>query len=732
MKSAAAAFVPPSLGGGPATTTATTTTTTSSSLPISIPRRQKSALSSSEDPSAMSSSFLGGTSQVSNKSYMDMAGASSSSRSQKRESSIPASSQLQMKTKVADWDTEFRVQYIRDTHPMRISEFLAPYSMNHRQLNTARNAVRFDAGAHGSGLPNVASGVGGMDFSQLSRSAPLARHNSMHLSAMAAKQQQQQLEGNKEARFNEYIKHLNPSLTYLGPVARHKVVRALQLVSESSPEKSTMRAFFVVNLMAELRMDSDAVAAGALKGALVSDEDIEMNVGSEPLHILRENAAVARVINLTADFSKDPDVNSAAVQQLVLTSSTDWRAVAIELVDAVARWKLYLADTEQSLINTELAQRFLSLYAPLANQLGIWSLQSELEELAFEFMYPEECESLRRLVGERLEECAVRLEETKLAVEMALRKSLEVRKLVSSVRIKGRIKGLYSIFRKMQRSGKSFDEIYDMLALRVIVEPRASPSSASSKDVDAKENESCYRVLEVIHSLYKQLGDGSRVKDFLARPKTNGYKSLHTTVLAGDADPKMPLEMQVRTVKMNRLAEFGRAAHWIYKNESAGSGGKYEDEMSCISSISSDNDDINPSYTPRDEFSFAGKEQVSLDYNSDMAYSPPFFDEDTEKADSHTDFITAANRALRKEHMVILSQGRLHYVKAGTTLGEFAEDQLALSLSDMLHLTVNGKPASPNQKLCMSDIVGVDKRPGSHGFSSVTPMLSSHVPSSIF
>jgi len=545
----------------------------------------------------------------------------------------------------------------------------------------------------------------------------------------------------RRSAIDKHIRALNPCLAYLGPVARNKIVRALELVAECASESSLLRAMSVVSMLADLRMDCDALLAGALKDASVSDDDIELNVGIDALQLLRENASVSRVVELTASMKDEAAAEAVAIRHLVLTSAADWRAVALELVDAVVRWRFYYSapDAGEQPQARRFAERLLSLHAPLANQLGMWSLQSELEELAFECLHPSECAHLRMLVGERLEECAVLLEDTKRAVEVALRRSKEARSLVSSVRIKGRIKGLYSIFKKMQRSRKSFNEIYDMVALRIVLSPRVA-SSLGERDPEALERESCYHAMKVIHSVWKQFGDGQREKDFIANPKSNGYQSLHTTVLVGD---DIPLEMQVRTTKMHRIAEFGRAAHWMYKECSYEQGAVVdEDEEEKV--------------LPRDEFSFEGIDAVTLDepslgggrvggaspsgscdaFSSSPAASSsgsPLESHFTENVESHVEYVMAANQALRKNHVVILSGGKLHYVKTGSTLLDFAMHRLKLGDDDLDRLTVNGERVPPSHELNMSDIVGL-KRAGSGARAAAAAAavsMSSSVPSSV-
>jgi len=284
----------------------------------------------------------------------------------------------------------------------------------------------------------------------------------------------------------------------------------------------------------------------------------------------------------------------------------------------------------------------------------------------------------------------------------------------------------------MERSKKSFDQIFDMVALRIVVTPRVT-SSLGSRDPEALERECCYEVMNVIHSVWKQFGNGERWKDFVANPKSNGYQSLHTTVHVGD---DIPLEMQVRTTKMHRIAEFGRAAHWMYK-ESSYANDDYLGLVGYPTGIENASAaEPNIQVAPRDEFSFGGVEAMELDEpasstskspnnspSGTLSGSPSHF---TDLIESHVEYVMAANQELRKKHVVVLSNGKLHYMKTGSTLLEFALIRLKLTSDDVAKLTVNGEFVSPHHRLSMSDIVGVSRI---GNVASVA--LSSSVPSAI-
>src|SRR5690348_13728885 len=189
------------------------------------------------------------------------------------------------------------------------------------------------------------------------------------------------------------------------------------------------------------------------------------------------------------------------------------------------------------------AKETLDVYAPLAHRLGIHALKWELEDLAFATLHPRKYDEIKAMVAER------RADREEHVAEAARILKLELDKVDIPAEISSRAKHFYSIYDKMAKKGREFNEIYDLTAMRVIVERSGEEGTRD-----------CYGALGLIHSLWKPMP--GRFKDLIAMPKFNGYRSLHTTVIGPEG---RPLEIQVRTREMHKTAEFGIAAHWLYK-----------------------------------------------------------------------------------------------------------------------------------------------------------------------
>ena len=229
-------------------------------------------------------------------------------------------------------------------------------------------------------------------------------------------------------------------------------------------------------------------------------------------------------------------------RKLIVSMSSDIRVLIVKLADRLHNMRTLAYMTKQKQIQK--AKETLEVYAPLAHRLGINSLKWELEDLAFSTLHPKRFGEIQQMVNQRRPDREQFIQEA----GSILGHELEAVG-ITGVEITGRAKHFYSIYEKMTRKGKEFNEIYDLTAMRVLVD--------SVKD--------CYGAVGIVHSLWKPLP--GRFKDFVAMPKPNMYQSLHTTVLGPEGKP---LEIQIRTHAMHRTAEFGVAAHWLYKSGSGG------------------------------------------------------------------------------------------------------------------------------------------------------------------
>ena len=236
-------------------------------------------------------------------------------------------------------------------------------------------------------------------------------------------------------------------------------------------------------------------------------------------------------------FQSRDEQQAENYRKMMVAMATDIRVILIKLADRLHNMRTLYALAKQKQI--EKAKETLDIFAPLAHRLGIHSIKWELEDLAFSSLHPRKYSEIKSLVNQQREE-------REGYVERAGRYlTQELEAVGIKAEVSGRAKHFYSIYAKMTKKGREFNEIYDLTAMRVIVD--------SVKD--------CYGAIGIIHSLWKPLP--GRFKDYVAMPRFNLYQALHTTVIGPEG---RPLEIQIRTRKMHYTAEYGVAAHWIYKD----------------------------------------------------------------------------------------------------------------------------------------------------------------------
>jgi GTP pyrophosphokinase len=293
----------------------------------------------------------------------------------------------------------------------------------------------------------------------------------------------------------------------------------------------------VAKICAGMRLDTETLCAALLHDTVedtsASLEDVSEKFGDEIAGLVD---GVTKLTGLT--FSSRDEAQAENYRKMMVAMASDIRVILIKLADRLHNMRTIEAMSKQKQI--EKAKETLDIYAPIAHRLGIHAIKWELEDLAFATLHPRKYTEIKGLVNQQ------RAERERYVNEAGAYLARELDALGIEAEISGRAKHFYSIYSKMTRKGREFNEIYDLTAMRVIVD--------SVKD--------CYGAVGVIHSLWKPLP--GRFKDFVAMPKFNMYQSLHTTVIGPEG---RPLEIQIRTREMHDMAEFGIAAHWIYKQD---------------------------------------------------------------------------------------------------------------------------------------------------------------------
>ena len=295
----------------------------------------------------------------------------------------------------------------------------------------------------------------------------------------------------------------------------------------------------VARILAELQLDTTTVASGLLHDIVedtdVTVEDVAREFGAEIAQIVD---GLTKIASLPLSSREERQVEN--YRKLLLSIAKDARVILIKLADRLHNMRTldYLAPEKRRRI----AQETRDLYAPLAHRFGMAKVRWELEDLAFKHLEPDAYKTLAKLVA------AKRGEREQLIAQM--REPLDKRLTdagIADVEVTGRPKHLWSIYKKMQQRDRPYEDIYDLLAIRVIV-----PNVLE-----------CYHALGVIHDGWTPVQE--RIKDYIAQPKSNGYQSLHTTVFGPG---RQLFEIQIRTRDMHRTADFGIAAHWLYKESS--------------------------------------------------------------------------------------------------------------------------------------------------------------------
>lgn len=331
----------------------------------------------------------------------------------------------------------------------------------------------------------------------------------------------------EQKRTEEDIKEINGAYEYAA-----KLHSGQYRVSE---EPYIIHPCEVALILADLRADKSTIIAAFLHDILedtdTAPEEIEKKFGKDVLSLVEGVTKLGKY-----SFKSKEERQAENFRKMFIAMAKDVRVIFLKLADRLHNMRTlnYMPPVKQQRI----AKETLDIFAPLAGRLGIGKIKSELEDLSLRYLHPDKYFEIAQLVAQKKAE----REDTVKRLINKISHNLKQNKIEAE--ITGRAKHYYSIYKKMNRSNVSFNDLYDITAVRIIV----------------KDERECYEVLGVIHAHFKPIP--GRFKDYIAMPKSNGYRSLHTSVLGPG---QKPLEVQIRTYEMHHIAEYGVAAHWRYK-----------------------------------------------------------------------------------------------------------------------------------------------------------------------
>jgi GTP pyrophosphokinase len=337
----------------------------------------------------------------------------------------------------------------------------------------------------------------------------------------------------------------------------------------ASGEPYFQHSLSVADILAEIRLDHETIAAAVLHDVLedtpVTYQDLVDEFGEKVAKLVDGVTKLGQIQEYRGQSkrSKKERAQAESLRKMFLAMIEDVEVVLIKLADRLHNMRTlhHLRDEKRRRI----ARETMEIFAPLANRLGIWQIKWELEDLAFKYMEPDTFKQIARMVDER------RINRESYVNQVAYQLQEELGQHSIKADVSGRPKHIYSIYRKMKRKGVDFDQIYDVRAVRIMVSEVAD----------------CYAALGIVHTLWRPIP--GEFDDYIAAPKDNLYRSLHTAVISPDGKT---IEVQIRTYKMHQDAELGVAAHWRYKESGAKADPSFDNKIAWMRSLMEWKEDV--------------------------------------------------------------------------------------------------------------------------------------------
>jgi len=374
-----------------------------------------------------------------------------------------------------------------------------------------------------------------------------------------------------QAEMEKYWDRLMPNVSYLGSENAAKIKNSLQVAYTAhrsqvrkSGEPFIIHPVEVSLLLCGLQMDAETIMAGLLHDTVedteLTFEEVQDMFGPVVRNLVEGETKVSKLPTLA--FNDYADEQAENLRQMFMAMTDDYRIIIVKLADRLHNMRTlrYMKPQKQLKISRET----LDIFAPLAHRMGIWQFKSELEDTAFMYLYPGEYKLLNRRLRRNQKKFRDILDKSQEILKQTISNDTTLKDKAANVEVQGRRKELYSLWYKMKMNGEDLDQIKDIVALRVIIEPKRPELGCDKTDHETDRGVwLCYHVLGLVQHLPGFQPVPTKVKDYISFPKPNGYQSLHTALMLNG----QTIEVQIRTSAMHQIAQYGMASHWSYIDE---------------------------------------------------------------------------------------------------------------------------------------------------------------------